>query len=171
MNFLKNKVGFGIDIRKKLNGSDLYVKTFQIASMIPVIYMFVASGSLKLFSTGGPLAWIFDLGMSMLPRVEVMGLSYLYRSTSNEIIMLFTMLAIGLVLGLLSNIIFREDEKRGIAARKLFMALIGIDLVIRLIPVRPNLVFGPVFAVIGLLVRAACIAALYMDIRAEKQKI
>ena len=44
MNFLREKIVFGIDPRKKLNGSDLYVKTFQIMSMLPVVFVAVASG-------------------------------------------------------------------------------------------------------------------------------
>lgn len=166
MSFLKEKIVFGIDPRKKLNGSDLYVKTFQIMSMLPVVFVAVASGDLKLYSSGGPLAWLFELGTSALPRLEMLGLSFILRETSSEVIMTFVMLAIGLILGLLSNKIFREDDKRGVAARKVFMALIAIDLIVRLLPLEFNRTFGlPVMAA-GFIIRAACIAALYLDIKA-----
>ncbi len=164
------RIVFGIDPRRKLNGSDLYVKTFQIISMIPVIYVAVASGDLKLFSEGGPLAWLFELGMAGLPRLEVLGLSYILRVTSSEVVITFVMLGIGLILGLLSNKIFREDEKRGVAARKVFMALILIDLIVRLLPLKFNLVFGLPMMAIGFILRAASIAALYMDLKAHKAK-
>ena len=170
MNFLNEKIAFGIDPRKKLNGSDLYVKTFQIMSMLPVIFVAVASGDLKLYSSGGPLAWLFELGMSALPRLEMLGLSFLFRETSSEVIMTFVMLAIGLILGLLSNKIFREEEKRGVAARKVFMALLAIDLIVRLLPLDFNRVFGLPVMAIGFVLRAACIAALYMDLKAYKAK-
>lgn len=166
MNWLKNKVAFGIDIRRKLNGADLYVKTFQIASILPVLFLITASGYLGLFGKGGPLAWLFELGMSVLPRWETLGLSFIYRQTSNEVIMLFIMLVIGLILGLFSNKIFREDENRGIRARKVFMALILIDLVLRVLPFRFNTVFGWPFSVLGFAIRAACMVLLYMDIKA-----
>lgn len=169
MNRLKNKVAFGIDIRKKLNGADLYVKTFQIASMLPVLFLITASGYLGLFAKGGPLAWLFEIGMSVLPRWETLGLSYIYRQTSNEVIMLFIMMLIGLLLGLFSNKIFRENEKRGIAARKVFMILIAIDLIVRLIPMRFNLVFGLPMAVIGFIIRAVFIVFLYMDIKTARK--
>lgn len=170
MNFLNDRIVFGIDPRRKLNGSDLYVKAFQIMSMLPVLFVAVASGDLKLFSSGGPLAWLFELGMSALPRPETLGLSYIFRETSSEVIMTFVMLAIGLILGLLSNKIFREEEKRGVAARKVFMALIAIDLIVRLLPMDFNRVFGLPVMAIGFVLRAACIAALYMDLKAYKAK-
>ena len=170
MNLLNSKVAFGIDIRKKLNGSDLYVKTFQIASMLPVLYLITASGYLGLFAKGGPLAWLFELGMSALPRWMVLGLSYLYRATSSEVIALFAMLVIALFLGLFSNKIFRKDEARGIRARKVFMVLISLDLVLRVLPFGFNMAFGLPFEVIGFAVRLLSVAALYMDIKAHKAK-
>ena len=170
MNLLNSKVAFGIDIRKKLNGSDLYVKTFQIATMLPVLYLITASGYLGLFAKGGPRAWLFELGMSALPRWMVLGLSYLYRATSSEVIALFAMLVIALFLGLFSNKIFREDEARGIMARKVFMVLIALDLVLRVLPFGFNMAFGLPFEVIGFAVRLLSVAALYMDIKAHKAK-
>ena len=78
------------------------------------------------------------------------------------------MMIIGLILGLLSNKIFREDEKRGIAARKVFIVLIAIDLVVRLLPMKFNPAFGLPMAAIGFIIRAGFIALLYMDIKAAK---
>ncbi len=168
MNSLKDKICFGTDPRRKLNGSDIYVKTFQLASILPVFYLFMASGYLGIFSKRSVFSVLFDLGVSALPRAEALALSYLYRMTDNEIIMVFIMMIIGLILGLLSNKIFRESEKRGIAARKAFIALIAIDLVIRLLPMKFNLAFGWPAAMIGFIIRAVSIVLLYMDIRAAK---
>lgn len=168
MKFFKDRICFGIDIRKKLNGSDLYVKTFQLASILPVFYLFMASGYMGIFSKRTVFSVLFDLGVSVIPRAEALALSYIYRMTDNEIIMVFIMMVIGLILGLLSGIIFRENEKRGIAARKVFIILIAIDLVIRLLPMKFNLALGWPAAVIGFIIRAVFIVLLYMDIRAAK---
>ncbi|MBR4024528.1 MAG: hypothetical protein IKI86_04530 [Firmicutes bacterium] len=166
MNFLKDKIRFGTDPRKRLNGSDLYVKTFQLASILPVFYLFMASGYMGIFSKRTVFSVLFDLGISVLPRAEALALSYIYRITDNELIMVFIMMIIGLILGLLSNKIFREDEKRGIAARKVFIVLIAIDLVVRLLPMKFNPAFGLPMAAIGFIIRAGSIALLYMDIKA-----
>ena len=168
MNILKDRICFGIDVRKKLNGSDLYVKTFQLASILPVIYFFVASGYMAIYSKSSIFSVLFDLGVSVLPRAETLALSHIYRSTDNEIIVVFIMMVIGLIFGLVSDKIFRENENRGIAARRLFIALIAIDLVIRLIPFKFNLAFGLPMAVIGFVVRAGFIVLLMMDLRASK---
>ena len=170
MNFLKEKIVFGTDPRKKLNGSDIYVKTFQVASILPVFYLFMASGYLGIFSKTSVFSVLFDLGVSVLPRAEALALSYLYRVTDNEIIMIFVMMIIGLIFGLISNKIFRENEKRGIAARKVFIILIAIDLIVRLLPMKFNLAFGLPMAIIGFIIRAVSIVLLYMDIKAAKNK-
>lgn len=174
MNFLTDRVRFGIDVRKKLTGADIYVRGFQIASMLPVIYLFTASGYMKILTKQGVLSLLFDLGAAVLPRGETLLLSSLYRATSSEMVMIFTMLGISLVFGLLSNIIFRENEARGIRARKVFIVLIAADLLVRLIPMKFNLAFGWPMAIIGFLVRAGFIALLIMDIRAagnDKQEV
>ena len=170
MNFLKDKIRFGTDPRKRLNGSDLYVKTFQLASILPVFYLFMASGYMGIFSKRTVFSVLFDLGISVLPRAEALALSYIYRITDNELIMVFIMMIIGLILGLLSNKIFREDEARGIMARKVFMVLIALDLVLRVLPFGFNMAFGLPFEVIGFAVRLLSVAALYMDIKAHKAK-
>ena len=166
MNFLKDRIGFGIDIRKKLNGSDLYVKTFQLASILPVFYLFMASGYMGIFSKRTVFSVLFDLGVSVIPRAEALALSYVYRSTDSELIMVFIMMVLALILGLLSGKIFRENEKRGIIARKLFIVIIAIDLVIRLLPFKFNLVLGWPAVIIGFLIRAGSIALLLMDLKA-----
>ena len=170
MNILKDRICFGIDIRKKLSGSDLYVKTFQLASILPVVYLFMASGYMAIFSKNTIFSVLFDIGVSVLPRVETMALSYVYHSNDNEVTVVFAMMVIGLILGLLSDKIFRENEKRGIAARKVFIALIALDLVIRLLPMKFNLAFGLPMAVIGFIVRAGFIVLLLMDLKAVKNK-
>ena len=165
MNRIKEKIQFGIDSRKKLTGADLYVKIFQLASMFPVLYVFMTSGYISIFSKTSVFSVLFDLGISVLPRLEVLPLSYLYRATSNEITVIFVMLFAGLILGLLAGKLFREDFKRGIRARKAFMALIGIDLIARLVPMRYNLAFGWPMAIIGFIIRLACGVFLYLDLK------
>ena len=66
------------------------------------------------------------------------------------------------------NKLFRENEKRGLAVRKVFIILIAIDLIVRLLPMKFNPAFGLPMAAIGFIIRAGSIALLYMDIKAAK---
>ena len=168
MSRLKDKIGFGIDVRRKLNGADLYVTIFQIASVLPALYVSIGSGYLGLFTKKGVLSVLFDLGIFSIPRVESLAASTLYRSLDNEIIAIMAVLIIAFILGLLKNKIFKEDKERGIKARKAFIVLIALDLLVRLIPMSFNLTFGWVACVVGFLVRALCAVLLALDIKAEK---
>ena len=168
MSKLKDKVEFGITTRKKLTGADLYVKIFQITSLLPLIYIFTASGYLGIFREKSILSMLFDIGIMGLPRAETLTLSTVYRQTGSELLVYFAILAVALILGLLSHKLFKEDLKRGIACRKVFVVLIAIDLVIRMIPLRFNLVMGWPALIVGFILRLGCVLLIMKDLKAEK---
>ena len=144
---------------KKLvfSGAAFYVLAFQIASLLPLPLMLFASDSSFVLSKKGILQFLFETGISSLPRAEALGLSTLYRVTSGEI------WVAALVLGLASKKLFPREGK-SVAARIVFAALVAADLTVRLIPFSFNRVFDTVPNAIGFVVRLASLAALVYDI-------
>ncbi len=159
---------FGVNVRGKLTGADAAVRIFQISSLLPLPYIFLASGYQYLFTKYGLFSVLFDLGFAALPRVETLGLSALYRVTSSEIIVYFLMAALALAVGLAAKRLLRGKERRPVTVRVVWSVLIALDLVFRLVP----LPFAslPIWALVpGFLLRAACLALVLLDLRAVKK--
>lgn len=164
-------VEFGIDIRRKLTGADLYVRIFQICTLLPLPYVFVATAHPAILSTRNLLSMLFDTGMSSLPRLEAYALSFLYRMTSSEVAVYFVVLAIALTLGFISSRVLRGNPEASIRFHKAAEVFITLDLAIRIIPVKANIAFGIPAAVIGLAVRAVCLYMVIRDLKAaDKNK-
>ena len=164
---MKSRVEFGIDIRRKLTGADLYVRVFQICSLLPLPYMFVATAHPAILSTRNLLSMLFDTGISALPRIEAFALSGLYRMTSSEVAVYFVILAVALALGVTAGRVLRGEPERSIRFHKAIAALLALDLVIRVIPVRANIAFGIPAAVFGFALRAVCLYLVMKDLRSE----
>ena len=98
---------FGIDIRRKLTGADLYVRILQICSLLPLPYIFLARSHPPILSTRNLLSALFDTGVCALPRIEAFALSWLYRLTLSEVAVYFVILAIALALGIIAGRILR----------------------------------------------------------------
>ncbi len=168
---MKPRVEFGIDIRRKLTGADLYVRIFQICSLLPLPYIFVATAHPDIFSTRNLLSVMFDTGIAALPRAEAFALSYLYRASSSEVAVYFVILAVALALGFIAARVLRGDSGASVRFHKTAAALITADLVIRVIPVKANLAFGILFAASGFIIRAACLYLVVRDLKpADRQK-
>ena len=165
---MKKKVEFGIDIRNKLTGADLYVRIFQISALLPLPYIFVATAHHAIFSTRDPLAVLFDIGICSLPRAEAYALSYIYRLTSSEIVVYFIMPLIALALGVTAERNLRGNSERSVRLHKALAACICLDLAIRIVPVRANYAFGIVPAIIGFAIRAFCLYLIVRDLKAER---
>ena len=161
---------FAFDPLKSHSGAELYVKLFQISSVLPLPYIFIASGSLSVVTKKGPLSFLFDLGVSMLPRWEALGLSALYRKTGSELALFFLILIIALAFGLFSKRIFRGSEKKALRSRIAFLTLIGADLVLRLIPFGFVPAFGAGTTVLAFAFRIACFLSVLLDIVFERKK-
>ena len=163
---MKKYVEFGIDIRRKLTGADLYVRIFQICSLLPLPYIFLARPHPPILRTRDLLSVLFDTGFSALPRIEAYALSYLYRLTSGEVVVYFVILAIALVLGFISARVLRGDPEASVRFHKVIAVMIVVDLVIRVIPVKANIAFGIIPAVLGFIIRAVCLYLVIRDLKA-----
>lgn len=161
-----SRVEFGIDIRRKLTGADLYVRILQICSLFPLPYIFLARSHPPILSTRNLFSALFDTGICALPRIEALALSCLYRLTLSEVAVYFVILAIALALGIIAGRILRGDPEASICFHKVIAVLIASDLVIRVIPIKANIAFGIPFAVIGLAVRAICLYLVIRDLKA-----
>ena len=166
---MTDRIEFGINKRRKLTGADLYVRIFQICSLLPLPYIFVATAHPAILGTRNPLSILFDLGMCMIPRAEAFGLSYIYRITYSETAVYFLLPVLALVLGVIADRMLRGDLKASVNFHKTLAVLICLDLVIRIVPVRANLAFGIPAAIAGFAVRAACLYLVICDLKAEAQ--
>ena len=162
-------VKFGIDLRRALTGADVYVRIFQVSAVLPSVFIAAAAAYPPLLLTRNFFSVLFDLGMSMLPRALTLALSTIYRTTGSEIYVYFIPLVIALALGVFADRVLRGSPRKAVLVHKVFIALIAVDLVLRLVPVRYNLVFGWPAAIVGFLVRAGCFAFLVLDLRADRK--
>ena len=163
------RVEFGIDIRRKLTGADLYVRIFQICSLLPLPYIFLARPHPPILSTRNLLSVLFDAGISALPRTEAYALSYLYRQTSSEVAVYFVILGIALALGIIAGRLLRGDPDASARFHKAAAAFIALDLVIRVMPIRANIAFGLPYAIIGFAVRAGCLYLVIRDLKVSSK--
>lgn len=160
---------FGIGIRKALSGAGLYVMILQAASLLPALYIVVASGYMGLFAKNSVLSVLFDLGASAIPRWEALCVSLLYRLTSSEVAVHFALLGGALVFGFVSGALLNGKYRTARGARIVFAALICADLVLRLLPLHFNIAFGWPAAAVGFAVRLCCLALLLLDLRADRK--
>jgi hypothetical protein len=157
---------FGFENRKHLTGTDLYVRVMQIAALLPAVYLITIPGYPAITTQHSVLSVLFDLGFSVLPRIETLALSLLYRATASEIAMYFAMLIAALVLGLAAKKLLDRAPR---TVRLVFAALIAVDLILRLLPLRFNAAFGLPCAIAGFGIRLGCLALILLDLRAAKQ--
>ena len=168
---MKKRIGFGIDVRRQFTGADLYVRIFQICSLLPLPYLYISMIHPAIYSTRNILSVIFDIGMSALPRAEAYALSFLYHETISEVKVFFIILIIAIALGFAADRALRGNPDLSVRLHKLLEVLIGLDLAIRIVPVRANYAFGIPAAIIGWAIRALCLALLIKDMKAhDKQK-
>ncbi len=160
---------FGIGIRKRLSGAELYVIVYQISCVLPALYILIASGYMALFAKKGLFTVLFDLGMASVPRWEALALSLMYRLTSHESAVQLVLLGAALAFGLFAAKLLRGKYAAARNSRIVFACLIAADLVLRLLPFHFNIAFGFIAAAFGFLVRAACLVLIILDLRADKK--
>ena len=160
---------FGLNPRKRLTGAELAVRVQQVCALLPVLYLFAASGFPAILSIRSPLSVLFDLGISALPRAESLGLSLLYRLSRSEVWVNFALLGFALVLGLAAGALLRGAPRRARLARWAMLVWIGADLLLRLLPLGCNRAFGLPAALVGFAVQALCLALTALDLRADRR--
>lgn len=165
---MKSRVRFGIDVRRQLTGADLYVRIFQICTLLPLPYIYISMIHPAIYSTRNLLSVLFDIGMSSLPRVEAYGLSFFYRMSLSEEAVYLIMLVIAITLGFAADRVLRGNPDLSIHMHKAFEVLICLDLAIRIVPVRANYAFGIPAAIVGFVIRAFCLYLLIRDMKANE---
>ena len=88
--------------------------------------------------------------------------------SSSEVMFFFVMMVFALIFGIVAGKVLHDVHDKAVKARKVFMVLIIIDLVLRLIPMRFNAPFGIVPAIIGFIVRVICLGLIYKDLKADE---
>ncbi|MCR4564167.1 MAG: hypothetical protein K5755_05990 [Clostridiales bacterium] len=160
---------FGIDLRNKRTGADIAVIIFQLVSVLPTFYVFVASGYIAILNKRNALTALFDFGICALPRWETLLLSFLYRLFSSEMAPYFVMLLIALALGVASKRVLTGSVKKSMAFHIVFSVFIVADLIIRILPFGFNSQFTLAFNLGAAAVRAVCLALLIADMVAYKR--
>jgi len=164
------KIRFGINENKCLTGAELYVRIFQITSLLPILYIFGVSGYPAIITGSNILSFLFDVGMMGIPRAESLALSFAFRLFSSELVVYFALLVIALLFGAVAGKLLKNASYRTAkTSRFVFAALIAIDIIFRLIPVRLNLALGIPAAAVGLALRLACLVLVLLDLRAAKR--
>ena len=160
---------FGINIRKKITGAELSVRVFQFLSVLPVFYIAVASAYMALLTQKGVLQALCEYGMAALPRTEAFLLSLLFRKTGHEVLVVFALLAAALAMGFGGGAVLRAKHNTARTARWVYAALIAADLVLRLLPLHINRVISLPAAIVGFVLRLACIVLVLLDLRADRK--
>lgn len=160
---------FAVKKQKQLNGAKLYVYIFQISSLLPLVYIFAVSGYASLITKKSISGIIFDSGMCLIPRLEALGLSYLYRISESEIAVYFALLLFALAFGIICNKLLNGKYKTAKNIRYVFIALILADLVIRAMPFGFNSAFELPFEIAGFALRLACLVLVVLDLIADKK--
>ena len=164
------KIRWGIHKGRELSGAGLYVLILQISSLLPLLYILVASGYTRILEEKNALSYLFETGIMALPRIETLVLSFIYRLTTKEVIVYFAFPAIALVLGIVAGKLFRKPYETAKRARFVFAVLIAADLVLRALPVGNYGSFSLPAAVIGTVIRAVCLVLLLLDIRTDRKE-
>lgn len=162
------KIKFGVGIRRALSGAELAVRFGQAFSLLCPVCLLAISTYRPAMLHLGPLAAVFDLSASALPRWWQLLLALLYRLTGSEVALAFAFLVPALAFGLAAGRLLRS-KRSAVTARKIYAALVLADLILRLLPFRFNLAFGLPFAIAGFLLRLGCLGLILLDLRAEKK--
>ena len=160
-------IRFGLDNKKGLTGADLYLKIFQVSSLLAAGFILLTAVYPPAMTSRNLFTALFSLGLLSLPKWEAILLSYLYRITASEIAVYFVMLITALAAGLLLKRQFQADKKAAKTIRVVLATLIGADLLFRLIPAGNMMVFGMTANISGFIIRLFCLILLIKDLKAK----
>ena len=162
------KIQFGVNERKVITGAMLYLRIFQVASLLPLPYIFLIGVYPSVIAGENLWSILFDLGLCTIPRWEALLLSLVYRLTLNEILIYFILLVAAFVGGVILKKLLSGPKTRAICIRKILSIVIFFDLVLRLLPFSFNDSYPWYFVVIGCLVRIACLIFLILDLKQKE---
>ncbi|MBQ3481779.1 MAG: hypothetical protein IJH48_05490 [Oscillospiraceae bacterium] len=160
-------MSFGFD-RKKLSGATLSLYFLEFSAALPTLYVLVAVGYPGLLTTKGLFSFLFRLGASLVPRVWLWGLAWLYKLTARELLVCFALLIPALLIAVAADGQLRAKRETARRARIVFAALLTLEIVLHLLPLRLNTAFGTSANVIAVVVLVLCLALTLLDLRAGK---
>lgn len=163
------KVQFGLKLIRKITGADISVYIQQFAAILPVLHISLAAGYMALLARSTVSSFLFDVGVSTLPRAVVFGISRLYGLVKSELLLCFLILAYALALGLIAHRLFHIKRERSRVCHWIFIALIACDLVLRLMPFEFNRTFGVAPAIIGFVLNLAGLVLLVLDLYFDRR--
>ena len=155
---------FGLKYVRKLTGAEVVVRVTQLFSILPAVCIFIISGYPGVVAKNGFFTVLFDWGVSVLPRWFVWLCSFVYRLTSKELLLDFAILVPMLAYGLFMGPLLRGKERTAVITRIVLAVLILSDLVIRVLPLPMNSVYGTAPSVFGFIVRLALLALTVLDL-------
>ena len=158
------RVEWGIRGRKALTGAHLVIRIFQIASLLPLPYIFAVIGYPAVITSKNILSIMFDAGIMAIPRIEALALSLVYRASMSEVVVYFALLAISIAVGLIFGKLLRREDGMAILVRQGLAAFLASDLLLRLLPLGFNASFGLPAAALGGACEAACLAFVILDL-------
>ena len=161
---------FGLNLRKKITGADLYLRIFQFSAILPVIYIAVLSGYPALITKKSVFSLLFDCGLSLLPRWESLAISKIYQSSLSEVLCIFIPLLLALITGIIGNHLLKKNVKSAAVIHYFFIVMIAIDLVLRCLPFRFNASLGFWMWLFSFLLRLACLFFIILDLIAYKKE-
>ena len=159
---------FALRPEKKLSGAEAAIRIYQIASILPIFYIFAVSGYMSLVTRRGVLSSLFDFGICTLPRAQALLLSFIYRLSSSEILVNFIILFMALAAGLIMNSLLRGKGAKGV--RIALAVFILCDIVLCLLPLPFNKSFGIVFSILAVAVKAVCLVFIILDLRGSSKE-
>ena len=160
------KLEFGCGKRGVITGADIYVKVFQISSLLVAAYIVIALNYPPVMMKNGAVNFLADLGIVTLPRWEAVLVSLLYEKTLSEVAVFFVLSGAALAFGIAAGRLLRSPGKTAVTARKVFAVIIFCDYILRLMPFGFNSVYGFGMKTAGSAIRLFCAILIVFDIRA-----
>lgn len=157
---------FGFDDRKHLTGAGLAVRLTQSAAVLPLLYLVLASGWHAILVEKTAFSFLFDLGVSAIPRGLALAMSLLYRLTGSEVLFSLLLAALALAYGLVMRGLLQGSHGR--AVRVVLAVLIALDLAARLLPLRFAASFGLPVTILAFALRAVGLILILLDLKTKE---
>lgn len=150
-------------MKKKLSLMELYVYVEQSLLLIPLLYIFVVSGSYYQIMSINIITITFEFGMSFLPRIIMWLSSIVYHSSMSEIVMYFSMAFLSLIIGLIASktILHKYNDK--LIYHDILIGFNVLDIILRLLPLSFNNIFYNYVDILALIFRIICLILIIYD--------
>ena len=150
-------------MKKKLSLMELYVYIEQSLLLIPLLYIFVVSGSYYQIMSINIITITFEFGMSFLPRIIMWLSSIVYHSSMSEIVMYFAMAFLSLIIGLIASKTILNKYNDKLIYHDILIGFNALDIILRLLPLSFNNIFYNYVDILALIFRIICLVLIIYD--------